>query len=273
MSCALVLAGGGLTGIAWETGVLLGLHESGVDLTCPDLVVGTSAGSTVGAQLLSGVDLDELFARQVSDEHQELTPEVDLERLLAFFTEAGDPTGAMDQQAVRRVGRFAKEAVTVPVERRREVICWRLPSHDWPATRLLVTAVDADTGELLVLDRESGVTLVDAVAASCAVPGVWPPVPLLGRTLIDGGVLSPAHLELAIGYDEVLALLPWVGPGLMPFERDADALRASGSHVRVVVADEKATEAMGLNALDPSRRPAAARAGRRQGLAAADLFA
>src|SRR3954453_19023747 len=62
---ALVLGGGGITGIAWEIGVLAGLAQAGVDLGSADLVVGTSAGSVVGAQLRGGVDLDALSRRRV----------------------------------------------------------------------------------------------------------------------------------------------------------------------------------------------------------------
>ena len=115
MSFALVLAGGGVTGIAWETGLLLGLREAGVHLA-PDLVIGTSAGSAVGAQLLSGVDLGELYARQIADEHRELTPELDLEQLIALFSEVGDITGGLTRELRVKVGAFAKTAATVSVE-------------------------------------------------------------------------------------------------------------------------------------------------------------
>lgn len=264
MSTALVLAGGGVTGIAWETGVLLGMREAGIELT-PDLVIGTSAGSTVGAQLLSGVDLADLYAAQVGGDHQELTPELDLERLIAHFAELGDISGGLDEALRRKVGAFAKETTTVPVEVRREVIAWRLPSHDWPALPFQVTTVDADTGELLVLTASSGVALVDAVAASCAVPGVWPPLPLLDRVLIDGGLRSPTNLDLAAGHDEVIALVPLSGPGLTGVLAEAEALRGRGARVHLVMADQESTEAMGPNPLDPSRRAGSAAAGLRQG--------
>ena len=85
MSTALVLAGGGVTGIAWETGVLLGLRENGLDLTTADLVVGTSAGSTVGAQLRTGKTLDEMFAAQLDDNHGEISPRIDVELVTGIF--------------------------------------------------------------------------------------------------------------------------------------------------------------------------------------------
>ena len=265
MTTALVLAGGGVTGIAWETGVLLGLQETG-RLPELDLVVGTSAGAAVGAQLLSGTSLPDLYARQVATEHREISPTLDLEKLIAFFTEVGDISAGVAPELLVKVGAFAKESPTLPLADRREVIAWRLPSHDWPTTPLRVTTVDADTGELVVLDASSGVSLVDAVMASCAVPGVWPPVPLLGRLLIDGGVRSIANTDLAEGYDEVLVLAPLAqGPGRKALERQVEAL--SGAKVTVVLADDEATAAMGVNPLDPALRPVAAEHGLRQGRA------
>ena len=263
MTAALVLAGGGVTGIAWETGVLLGLQERG-RLPEFDVVVGTSAGAAVGAQLTSGRGLPELYARQRAEEHGEIDPQFDLEALMAMFTEMGDITGGVAPEQLTKVGAFAKAAKTVPLAERRAVIEWRLPSHEWPATPLRITAVDADTGELVVLDAASGVSLVDAVMASCAVPGVWPPVPLLGRLLIDGGIRSVTNLDLAAGHDEVLVLAPLTqGPLRALVQKDADALDAS---VTVVLADAEAEQAMGPNPLDPSRRRAAAEAGHRQAL-------
>ncbi|MCU1592975.1 MAG: patatin [Frankiales bacterium] len=268
MSTALVLAGGGVAGIAWETGVLLGLRDEGVDLTRPDLLVGTSAGSTVGAQLLSGTDLEELHARQLSPDHQELTPEMDLARLIEFFTGLGDISGGVTPVQLRELGSFALSAQTVDVSARQAVIRWRLPSHEWPAAPLKIPTVDARTGELVVLDRDSGVSLVDAVCASCAVPGVWPVVPLLGRDLMDGGTRSIANADLAAGYDDVLILLP-LAQASPVVDTEAAALRASGARVTVLTSDEASIDAMGPNPLDPSRRPPVAEAARRQGRALA----
>lgn len=267
MTTALVLAGGGVAGIAWETGVLLGLRDVGVDLTSPDLVVGTSAGSTVGAQVLSGIDLEELFARQVASEHQELTPLVDVERVTAFFADLGDSSGGPDVDTLRQVGMFAKGTETVHVEVRRAVVQWRLPSHEWPPVDLRIIAVDVDDGERVVLTRESGVPLVDAVAASCAVPGVWPPVPVNGRVLMDGGTRSLTNLDLASGHDDVVALVPLPGLGAAQLEREAEDVRRGGARVRLVVADDDAVAGMGPNPLDPASRRPAAEAGRRQGRA------
>jgi NTE family protein len=268
MTTGLVLAGGGVTGIAWETGVLLGLEEGG-RLPAAHLIIGTSAGAAVGAQLTSGTPLQDLYGRQLAEQHGEIDPQFDLEPLIAFFTEMGDISGGVPPEKLVKMGAFAKEARTVPLPERRAVIERRLPSHDWPDLLLRVTTVDADTGELVVLDATSGVSIVDAVMASCAVPGVWPPVPLLGRLLIDGGVRSVTNLDLAAGCDEVLVLAPLAqGPMRRLVEEEAAGLAGT---VTVVFADDEAAEAMGPNPLDPARRSAAAQAGRRQGRALAGL--
>src|SRR5207302_8121589 len=67
---ALVLGGGGVAGVAWELGILLGLHDTGVDVRGADLIIGTSAGSVVGAQIASGTDLESLFASQLTPVEQ-----------------------------------------------------------------------------------------------------------------------------------------------------------------------------------------------------------
>ena len=270
MQKALVLAGGGVTGIAWETGVLLGLREGGVDVVADaDAVVGTSAGSTVGAQVLSGAALDDLYAAQLGDAHGELTPELDLHLLATIFAELAG--GRLPDQAARaRIGALALAADTVPEATRRAVIEGRLPSHEWPARRLLVTAVDAVTGDLVVFDASSGVGLVDAVAASCAVPGVWPPVTIGDRRYVDGGVRSTANADLAGGHDTVVVVAPLSGPAAGTLDPEVAALRANGTTVVVVAADAEAAAAMGPNPLDPAFRAAAAEHGRRQGRAAAD---
>ncbi|HZG92504.1 MAG TPA: patatin-like phospholipase family protein, partial [Pseudonocardia sp.] len=182
---ALVLGGGGITGIAWELGMLAGLAEHGVDLTTADLIVGTSAGSVVGAQIATGVAVEERYAAQLADPTGEIASRLGRATLVRF---ALAMIGPRDPQRVRaRLGKVALRARTGPESERIAVIGNRLPVHRWPERGLRITAVDAHTGEFVVLDRDSGVPLVEAVAASCAVPGVWPPVSTGGRRLIDGG--------------------------------------------------------------------------------------
>jgi NTE family protein len=119
------------------------------------------------------------------------------------------------------------------------------------------------------------VPLVEAVAASCAVPGIWPPVSTGGRRFIDGGVRSPANADLATGFSRVVVIAPimrGIGP-LVGVDAQVAALRADGSLVTVVSPDAGAVAAIGRNVLDPSRRAGSARAGRVQAAAAADAVA
>src|ERR1700693_2759957 len=179
---ALVLGGGGVTGIAWETGLLAGLAEAGIDLTSADLVVGTSAGSVVGAQILSGVSIKDLYAEQLIEPRAEVAARMGATVTLRFAAAMLWPGG--EEQARARLGRAALKARTVPESERKAIIKQRLPVDSWPERRLLITAVDAETGELRVFDRDGGVALLEAVPASCAVPLIWPPISIDGRRYI-----------------------------------------------------------------------------------------
>ncbi|MER8115152.1 patatin-like phospholipase family protein [Streptomyces sp. NPDC094031] len=270
MTEALVLGGGGVGGIAWMTGLLAGLADAGQDVTGAGLLVGTSAGATVAAQLGSGLGVEELFARQVDPSLQarEIMAEMDIER---FAAEIGVTMATASSAAELRsaVGRVALAARTVGEPERLAVIESRLPEHDWPRRALKVVAVDAETGDPRVFDRDSGVSLVDAVAASCAVPGVWPPVTIAGRRYIDGGIRSVANADLASGAARVLVLVPLGPVEPLPSEHALDetvaALRAEGAEVLVIGPDDASTAAIGANPLDPATREPAARAGREQG--------
>ena len=268
MGHALVLGGGGLTGIAWEVGVLVGLRDAGVDLGTADLVVGTSAGSLVGAVLAAGADLD-LVAEAQREPAAELGAELDPEQLVAAVAAA--MAGARDMQEVRaRIGAMALAAAPSGEHERLALIAERLPVRDWPERRLVVTAVDTEDGAFVTWDRASGVPLPLAVTASCAVPGVWPPVTIGGRRYMDGGVRSVTNADLAAGFDRVVILAPYT-IGLNGTVHDEIAtLRGA----RVLVSpDDAALEAIGPNPLDPSRRAAALDAGVRQAAAVADEVA
>jgi NTE family protein len=274
MGRALVLGGGGITGVAWEIGMLCGLRELGVDLTGADLIVGTSAGAVVGAQVATGVDPEERYAAQLVSPDGEVAAALGNGAILRLGLAA--VAGGRDPRRVRaRIGRFALRARTVPEAERIAVIGRRLPVQEWPQRGLRITAVDAHTGELVVLDRNAGVPLVEAVAASCAVPGVWPPVSTGGRRLVDGGVRSPANADLVDGCDQVVVLAPIVraiGP-MVGVGTQVAALRAQGARVALVSPDTEAVAAIGRNVLDPAYRAAAARAGRAQAATAVDAIA
>ena len=268
----LVLGGGGITGIAWEIGLLAGLAEAGVDLINAGTVIGTSAGSVVGAQILSGAPIEDLYAGQLGDATGEIAAKMGLWAIARFVILAGWPGDEVTSRA--RLGRAALATRTVPESVRRSVIEERLFNRAWPKRRLLIPAVDAETGKARVFDRNSGVTLVDAVAASCAVPLVWPPMTVDGRRYIDGGVRSITNADLALGCDPVIVLAP-VTIAIRRSGRIANQLAMLGSEVRsmTVSPDAQARKAIGSNTLDPSHRAAAARAGRNQASTVASAVA
>jgi NTE family protein len=269
---ALVLGAGGHAATAWELGVITGMADAGVDVRDADVIVGTSAGSRVGVQIRSDLALEELFRRQVDPHLQtkEPAPPLDFTRWRADFVRVKEGPG----DAVAVLKRFGKLALQTPAdlqEARRNMIAAALPSHTWPERRLLIVAVDVESGERRVFDRSSGVDLIDAVAASGAVPGIWPAVALRGRRYMDGGVYSIDNADLAVGCDHVLVVtLPARVPPLCVASLDAavDTLRRSGVRVHVVHPDEASQAAfasVGGNLFDPSVCEAAARAGREQG--------
>jgi NTE family protein len=267
---ALVLGGGGVTGIAWEIGILAGLAELGVDLTDADLVIGTSAGSVVGVDVRSGAALSELYERQSAPADGEIYAKMGLPVMLKYASAIAFTR--KPEVARRRIGAMALRAKTESEAARRAVIESRLPVREWPEGTLQITAVEAESGEFMVFDAASGVGIVDAVGASCAVPGVWPPVTINGRRYVDGGMRSGTNADLAAGYDRVVVIAP-LAQGFGPIaglDTHVRELTAQGSRVAVVKPDQAALDAIGKNVLDPAHRPGAARAGQVQAAAVAD---
>jgi NTE family protein len=264
--------------VAWELGILLGLYDRGVDMRGADLVIGTSAGSVVGAQITSGTDLERLFAAQLTSVEQtkERMVAFDAAQMMEAFRQAVAEAGP-DSKAIRaRIGAYALAAPTIPEAERRAIIAARLPVQSWPQQRLLIVAVDTETGEEYIMDRASGVSLVDAVAASCAVPGIWPPVTIAGHRYMDGGVRSATNADLARDFERIVILNPlgeaanYLGAGTA---EEAAALRREGSQVLVIEPDAASAAAIGLNPLDPATREPSALAGREQGRELAESVA
>ncbi len=261
---ALVLAGGGVARITWELGVLLGIRDgagrSSLQIEDADLIVGTSAGSTVAAQISTGTDLQLLYDRQLCETSSEIEVDFKLDALMAelesAFAEAWSP-----QDMRRRVGALALAANTVPEGVRRLAVQGRLPVRHWTDRAVLTPAIDAETGELIVFTRDSGVDLVDAVTASCAVPGVWPPATINGRRYIDGA-RSATNADLAVGAAKVLIIAPALTaaePFASQLQKGIAALHPAA--VFVVGADDAAMQAFGDNPLSPTTRKPAAIAG------------
>lgn len=264
-----MLGGGGITGIAWEIGVIAGLAARGIDLSTADVVVGTSAGSAVGAQVLGGTALEELYLGQLADASGETGWRMGFGAIVRFMIAAAWPGDGRRGRA--RLGRAALAAPTMPESEFRQIFESMLRNGSWPERRLLITAVDAESGEPKVFERDTGVELVDAVAASCAVPLVLPPMTVAGRRYIDGGARSIANADLATGCDRVVVLAP-IGFGIRRRQRIGPQLGLLGPGVRsvVVTPDAAARRAIGSRPLDPARRAAAARAGHDQAASVAD---
>lgn len=274
-----VFGGGGVTGIAWEIGVMAGLARAGIRVSSDCLLIGTSAGSVVGAELAQGVPIEELLARQQQSaeasgelfRHYSQADADQKNRVLVDKVE-GDLT-----KARQRIGAFAIRSETPSLDTRRAVISARLSGAAWPATALRLTAVDATTAELVVLDARSGIALTDAVMASCAVPGVWPTIPFDGKQLMDGGIRSMTNADLALGCKQVLVLAPLgysdTNPVSGHLRAEVHALQRAGTLVQAVVPDDASRKAIGDNVLDPAFRQPSAESGLAQGMRLADALA
>lgn len=275
---ALVLGAGGIVGVAWEIGVLAGLAANGIDLDGDVPIVGTSAGAVVGALVAGGRSLPELYERQRQPvtHGQASAPTRADPRVLARIAAIALLSPGMPREARARIGRLALAARTQSEEERLQTLTARLQTADWPVRPLFITAVAAEDGEFVVWRRDSGVPLTAAVAASSAVPGMYPPVTIAGRRYIDGGVRSTTNADLARGYEHVLILAP-IGisaRGLGGFagitlRRELALLRREGSEPTVIAPDPAALLSFGPRLMDPARRRPAAEAGYRQGAALA----
>ena len=262
MSRALVLGGGGPLGIGWQAGLLTGLAAAGVMLGEADVVVGTSAGAAVGAQLTSGRTLADMvapigetppWASEVAGASADGAP--DLAELLAASA-AGDVIS--EDQFVSRFDLLAG----VP----------------WPETFRCAT-YGIESGQFVLWDASSGIELHRAVAASCSIPGLVPAVMLAGEPYMDGGARDMLNADLADGFDTVVAVsclvldppegvAPELFAGLLPGVRDrVDALRTGGSAVEVVEPSDEMSELSGWGRylMDFTRTAAAYEAGVRQG--------
>jgi NTE family protein len=266
----LVLGGGGLAGLGWFAGLIFGLNEVGVDLRDADRMIGTSAGSATAAQLRSAQSIGTLYARQTEPGLIADEPPPSGTQLAALMAAYPKLMALTDNgKRLQALGSLARTTATVAPEIRRTMIERRLSGAEWSDAALTVTAVDLETCDLVTFHAGSGVGLVDAVAASCAVPGIWPVVEIAGRSYMDGGVYSVDNAHLAAGSARVIIMSPLGGVTPMsPGFRLADqvaALEAAGSSVLVVEPDADARAAMGSNPFDPAIRAPTALAARKQG--------
>lgn len=269
---ALVLGGGGVAGIAWETGLVAGLAEGGIDVADADLIVGTSAGSVIGAQLAAGKSAQGMLEELLSPEGNAVVTQLvfDPPTVIAIF-QKWSAFDKMTEAGCAEIGAMALAAKTMAEEAWVSSYAKRF-AGEWPEQRLVMTAVDADTGAFQTWDRESRVPLALAITSSCTVPGLVPPVTINGKRYMDGGVRSGTNADLAEGHDTILIIAALggrpehIGPICKrAAEAEAAALSADGSHVELHFMDEASLEAVGPNMMDPTRTKITAEAGAGQG--------
>lgn len=268
---ALVLGGGGIAGIAWEAGMLTGLAERGVDLTKADLIVGTSAGSVVGAFAAHGADLAaaiETLQERTRGATGSHSGGVDPDTVLSAFAILYD-TSLDPQEARARLGRMALEAPVAERGAALEELGRMLPGQQWPQRRLIITGVDAEDGSFAPWEADSGVPLAAAVRASCSVPCVFPPVEIGGRKYMDGGTRSVTNADLAKGASAVVVLEPM--GHLTPRETLRRELAELGdARTAVIGPDQAAIETFGADILSPALYGPAFQAGLNQAAAAVE---
>jgi NTE family protein len=208
-----------------------------------------------------------LYEAQLRPAPNERTARLTNGTLLRYLAAYALPGTGSHKRA--RLGKAALRARTVSEAERRAVFQGRLTQDTWPARKLLVTAVDAEDGSFVALDRDSGAPFIDAVAASCAVPLVWPPVTIDGHRYMDGGMRSPANVDLAAAYERVVVVAPITRAFGRAARPTVQAAALAGRSI-VVSPDAAALAAIGRNVLDPARRAPSAEAGRAQAAAVAE---
>jgi len=276
---ALVLSGGGPLAVAWECGLIAGLAESGVAVADADFILGTSAGAIVGAQLADGRDPQAMTAA-IIDEARGIAPPgaqpfnpAAVAKLPDLFAKAQSRPDA-PAAARAEVGAYALAQSTESEEASAARFAAMIGTRDWPERRFGCAVVDADDGSAHVLTRDCGSSIDRAVAASCSLPGISPPITIGGRRYIDGGFASAANVDLVEGYEEMLvAVFAPRGPRreriAARLEPQIGRLRSEGARVLVIWPDDDCSAAIGEQTMDVRRRPEVARGGLAQGSQAA----
>lgn len=263
MTRALVLSGGGPAGAAWMAGAIDALREEGVDLGAADLTVGTSAGARTATQLATGL-LDRTVAMYRRGEAPNPPASATLDAFVGaamrIAAEAGDP-----REAARRLATVAPLGPSLVSDAdRRSAFAAMLPVDAWPEQRLVITAVDAESGERAAFDAGSGVELLDAVMASGALPGIFELTSIAGRRYADGGVHSVYNADLAAGHEVVVVLTPIPIDAYRRSLLDAETAALGDASVHVVVADDASLAAIGPDPLAVDTGAAAVEAGAAQ---------
>ncbi len=278
---ALVLGGGGPVGEAWESGIIAGLAEKGIDLSGADLILGTSAGAIVGARLASRMPRTDFINAALvpsagpppgQPDQASLDPPPDL-TFLALKLQEMD-SGKRSKQSIRaEIGEWAQKVRPV-VSESQFVASYqrRFPEKEWPSRRYECVSVEAADGSLRVWNGSSGAPLDVAVASSCALPGVFAPVTINGHRYMDGGVRSVTNVDLARGCKTALVLVPTLGPDdalaksfTHPLSGELRTLRESRCKVQLIVPDAASLKAFGATLGDENHRAPAFNAGLAEG--------
>jgi NTE family protein len=283
----LVLAGGGVIGEAWMTGVLAGLEdEAGADMRSVEAFVGTSAGAIVATRLASGA----LLRRPGRPAAAAAEPDADGRRFGLLRTAARWGWAATSPLAPVATALSAPGGALV-----RSAMLSRAPDtgrtlgrlHDELERsgarfdgRLRVCCVDRRSGRRVVFGAPGAprATVADAVTASCAIPWVFAPVRIGDREYVDGGVWSVTNLDAAPARrdTEVLCLDPTASlrsalrqAFRVAISVELQVLRRRGARVRHVGPDAEAAAAMGTDFMASGPSAAALAEGYRQGRALA----
>ncbi|MCR9277329.1 MAG: patatin-like phospholipase family protein [Pseudomonadaceae bacterium] len=281
MRRALVLGGGGIVGNAWEVGVVSGLLDAGVDLRDADTFVGTSAGSVVGSRLAAGQDLREPVRRDpdvVRTPLAEAGPDPKL--LRKIFSRWAD-ADVVDEAFCKEIGALALSAHTADESAWIAAAAANASVDAWPEADLRLIAVDVDTGQRVVLCPGTDVTLHQALAASCSVPGMFPVIHAAGKRLMDGGVHSGTSADVLLVDEPGLAVV--IAPivtGTAAFgdlasrciDTEVATLKAAGWQVLRVLPSPPEKEIFGPNLMDPDRAEGSLEAGRARGSVVAGLL-
>jgi NTE family protein len=277
---ALVLSGGGPLAVAWECGLAAGFAAAGVRIAETDFILGTSAGAIVGAQLALGRDPAAMMAA-ILDEARGVRPPgaqsfdpAAAAKLPDLFAKAqsrpDDPSTARAE-----IGAYALAQATESEDAAAARFAALLGTRAWPDRNLGCAVVDALDGSARLLTRDCGASLDRAVAASCSLPGISPPITIGARPYIDGGFASAANVDLIEGYDEILvAVFAPIGPRrdriAARLEPQLVGMRAAGKRVLVLWPDAASAAAIGEQTMDVRRRPDVVRAGLEQGKTESD---
>lgn len=285
MRFGLVLGAGGVVGMSYHAGVLHALAEhGGLDPASAELIVGTSAGSVVATLLRSDWTAADLW-RYAHEENP-----------ATAFTARRETPGRRARRAMGSAYIATRSMVRAPMPRLPGFVANRFPAgvfenhelrerlaevlpDEWPDDPLWLVAVDVQNGRRVVLRKRgsTGATLQESVLASCAIPGVFPPVKVGRRLMVDGGAHSSTHLDLAAtwGCDLIIGVVPMAfEPAHAPngvhqlvrrvptraVAREARFARARGASVLLVRPDADELRVHGRDMMRPSDPGSIARA-------------